>query len=149
MDTHTIYKGIKARLSSIAPVFYFVGQYTRGRDNTSYKVPAIYIEMPKGMATTFFRKIETARKAAIKIHLIGNAPYKNHDSTIQDSAIIEHNNMMLEIDKLLTGWSLRDDQNRLLTQQLIPTNNNLCNFQGLHVFSIKTYTADLFSYHLT
>lgn len=148
MDTYTIYKGIKQRLNPVAPVFYFIGQYAKGKDNTSYKVPAIYIEMPKYLPVTFFKKIKTARNAPVKIHLIGNAPYKNHDNTIQDSAIAEHNNYLEQIDKLLTGWALRDGEGRLLTQQFIPTNNSNTNFQGVHVFSVVTYNADLFSYNL-
>lgn len=147
MDTYIIYKGIKQRLISIAPVFYYIGQYTKGKDNTSYKVPAIYIEMPKFLPVTFFRRIKTARNAPVKIHLITNAPYKNHDNTIQDSAIAEHNTMLKEIDKTLTGWAVIDGEDRLLTQQLIPTNSNNLNFQGVQVFSVVTYNADMFSYN--
>jgi hypothetical protein len=149
MDIYKVYKGVKQHLSTIAPVFYYIGQYTKGKDNTTYKVPAIYIEMPKYLPITFFGKIKTARSAPIKIHLITNAPYKSHDNTIQDNALAEHNNMLNGIDKLMTGWALRDEQGKLLTQQFIPTNNNSINFQGLTVFSVVTYNADLFSYSLS
>jgi hypothetical protein len=146
MITYPIYKGIKQRLNSVAPCFYYLGQYLTGKDNTSYKVPAIYIEMPKNLSTTFYPgKIKAAKGAQVKIHLVCNAPYKNHDNTIQDSAIASHENMLNDIDKLMTGWVLKGTDQKLLTQQFIPIGANIGNFSGMHIFSVLTYTTELYS----
>src|SRR6266496_3912354 len=116
MNTFPIYKGIKQRLNSIAPCFYYLGQYLAGKDNTSYKVPAIYIEMPKYLPTTFYPgKLKAAKGALIKIHLINNAPYKHHDNIIQDSAIAAHENLLNSIDKLMSGWVLKGTDQKLFT----------------------------------
>lgn len=149
MNIFPIYKGIKLRLSSVAPCFYYLGQYLAGKDNTSYRVPAIYIEMPKYLTTTFNPgKIKVAKGAQVKIHLLTNAPYKNHDNVTQDSAIAAHENLLNEIDKLMTGFILKGTDQKLLTQQFTPVAANIGNFNGLHTFSILTYTTEFYSRHL-
>lgn len=144
MNTFTIYKGIKQRLTAVAPCFYYLGQYLKGKDNTSYIVPAIYIEMPKFLNITFFGKVRTAKGAQVKIHLVTNAPYKNQDNTVQDSAIAEHENKLKEMDGLMTGWSLKDNNQKLLTNQFIPVADNVGNFEGVKVYSVLTYTTEFY-----
>lgn len=148
MNTFTIYKLIKDRLKEIAPGFYYMGQYLKGKDNTSYVVPAIYIELPKYLPTTFERKVKVAKAAQIKIHLVTNAPYKNHDNVVQDSAIQEHQTKLNAIDKLMTGCVLKDAEERLISQQFIPVGTNAGNFEGLKVYSVLTYSVTLYSHHL-
>lgn len=149
MNTFPIYRGIKQRLNSVAPCFYYIGQYLTGKDNTSYKVPAIYIEMPKNLNTTFYLgKIKAAKGAQVKIHLVSNAPYKNHDNTIQDKVIAAHENLLNSIDKLMTGWVLKGTDQKLLTQQFIPVAANIGNFSGMYIFSVLSYDTELYSRNL-
>jgi hypothetical protein len=76
MFTYKVYKAMKLRLNGLAPIFYFIGQYNKGKDNTSYKVPAIYIETPKNNDLKFLgKKILTAKDARFKVHFISNAPF--------------------------------------------------------------------------
>lgn len=142
MNTYNIYKGIKTRLIAIAPVFYFIGQYLRGKDNTSYKVPAVYIEMPKNLQINYLHRQAVARNAEVKIHLISNAPFKNHDTGIQDNSLNDHQEMINEVCELLKHWALRNDQNKLLTQQFTLTNVNAMNFDGVKVWSILTFKTE-------
>ncbi|PZP41219.1 MAG: hypothetical protein DI598_18495, partial [Pseudopedobacter saltans] len=74
MFTYNVYKAIKDDLKDIAAVFWYIGQYTKGKTNTSYRVPAIYIEMPKDSTVRFWggRK-KVIKPAPIKIHYISNA----------------------------------------------------------------------------
>ena len=149
MNTFIIYKGIKQRLAVVAPGFYYLGQYLKGKDNTSYIVPAIYIEMPKFLPTDFQPgKVKIAKGAQVKIHLVTNAPYKNHENVVQDNAIQEHQDKLNDIDKLMTGWVLKNDQQKLLTQQFIPIGANVGNFEGVKIYSVLTYTTEFLSYHL-
>jgi hypothetical protein len=149
MFQYPIYKAIKARLGNTVPVFFYIGQYTKGKDNTSYKVPAIYIEMPKPTEIQFLsRKLVLAKGAVVKVHYISHAPFKSHDNTIQDSAIQAHENKVKEIDKLLNGWNATDANNKLLTEQLIPVNANMLNFSGENVASVIGYKTDMYSRHL-
>ena len=149
MNTFTIYKGIKQRVNSVAPCFYYLGQYLKGKDNTSYVVPAIYIEMPKYLSTDFFaQKLKVAKKAQVKIHLITNAPFKNTDTVPQDSALAEHQTKLDAVDKLLTGWNLKDSEQKLFTQQFIPVAASVMNYEGLKIYSVLTYTTEFYSRHL-
>lgn len=145
MNTFTIYKGIKQRLNAVAPCFYFLGQYLKAKDKTSYVVPAIYIEMPKGLTVTFFGKVRTCRGAQVKIHLVTNAVYKNHDTMVQDNAIAEHENKLKQLNELMTGWSLKDANQKLLTNQFVPVFDNIGNFDGVKLFSVITYTTEFYN----
>lgn len=145
MNTFTIYKGIKQRLSSIAPCFYFLGQYLKGKDNTSYVVPAIYIEMPKNLNVAYYNKVRTNKEAQVKIHLVTNAVYKNHDTMVQDSAIAEHENKLNLINDAMTGWSLTNPNQKLLTNQFVPVFDNVGNFDGVKLYSVLTYTTEFYN----
>jgi hypothetical protein len=142
MNTYNIYKGIKARLNVVAPVFYFIGQYLRGKDNTSYKVPALYIEMPKNLQINYFNRQAVARNAEVKIHLISNAPFKNHDTGVQDNSLNDHQAMIDEVCELLKHWALKNAENKLLTQQFTLTNVNAMYFDGMKVWSILTFKTE-------
>lgn len=145
MNTFTIYKGIKQRLSVLAPCFYFLGQYLKGKDNTSYVIPAIYIEMPKNLSVAFFGKLRGSRNAQVKIHLITNAVYKNHDTVVQDSAMAEHESKLKQIDALMTGWSLKDVNQKLITNQFIPVFDSVGYFDGVKLYSVITYTTEFYN----
>ncbi len=149
MLLYPIYKAIKQHLGTEVPVFFYLGQYTRGKDNTSYRVPAIYIEMPKDADLKFYgKKLLAAKNVPIKIHYISYAPFKSVDNTVQDTAIATHENKLKEIDKLMDGWNATNLEGKLLTQQLLPTNSNTLNFDGTNVYSIITYTTEIYSRHL-
>lgn len=145
MNTFTIYKGMKQRLSAVAPCFYFLGQYLKAKDKTSYVVPAIYIEMPKGLTIVFFGTVRTAKAAQVKIHLVTHAVYKNHDTMVQDSAIAEHENKLKQLNDLMTGWALKDASQKLLTNQFVPALDSVGNFDGVKLYSILTYTTELYN----
>lgn len=159
MFVYPIYKAIKQRLNApeapqaspalLGNVFFYINQYLPGKDNTSYKVPALYIEMPKNSNLQFYgRKLLAAKNAPIKIHYISYAPFKNHDNAVQDSAIAAHENTLREIDLLLNGWNVTDANGRLLTQQLIPTNAAIMQYIGDNLISVITYTTEIYSRHL-
>ncbi len=56
MNYFKVYKAIKSRLGSTVPVFFYTGQYQPGKEKTSYRVPAIYIELPKETPICFYGK---------------------------------------------------------------------------------------------
>lgn len=148
MFCYPVYKLLKEQLNTIAPVFYFIGQYTRGKDNTSYRLPAIYVEMPGTSNIQFWgRRAMAIKPAQIKIHYISHAPFKNHDNTVQDSAIAAHEAVITNIDFLLQGFIARDSDNNLLTQSLIPLGVDTLNFQDNCVYSVLTYTTEIYSRH--
>lgn len=157
MFLYPIYKAIKTRLTTITspsgvvggiPIFFFIGQYKKGKDNTSYAVPAIYIEMPKDTGLNFYPKNLMSAKAPIKIHYISYAPFKNHDNTAQEAAIEAHEQKLRDIDTLLTGWNVTDVTALKLTEQLIPGNANLLDFEDMTVTSIISYNTEIYSRHL-
>ena len=149
MNTYKIYKAIKSRLAAVAPGFYYLGQYLKKSDNSSYIVPAIYIEMPKLLDVKFEAgQVQVAKEVTVKIHLVTNAPHRTGETVYQDNDIQDHQAKLDALDKLMTGCVLRDDKERLLTQQFVPTGGDNMNFEGVKIFSVITYTTDLYSYHL-
>ena len=149
MLTYPIYKAMKLRLNGIAPIFYYMSQYQSGKDNTSYRVPAIYIETPKETALSFYgRRTQVAKDARFKIHYISDAPFKNHDNPVQDSAIAAHEEILKQIDTLITGWNLADTAGKLLTQQFLPVGASINNLVSTSIFSVIEYRTEVFSYHL-
>jgi len=150
MKVYPFYKAIKTRLGNTAPAFFFINQYAVGKQNTSYKVPAIYIETPKNLQLNFLgRKIQVAKNAEFKVHYISNAPFKNHDNTLQDSAINNHETVAQTIETLLAFWEAKDSNGKLLMQQLVPVGSNNAILMGEHVVSVLTFrTAEMYSYHL-
>lgn len=149
MFIYPIYKAIKTRLGPDVPVFFFIDQYKKGKDNTSYVVPAIYVEFPKDMRLDFYpRKLMTSKNVPIKIHYISHAPFKNHDNAIQEAAIAAHEDKLKDIDRLTNGWNVADIEGNKLTEQLIPGNASLLNFQDVYVISVITYPTEIYSRHL-
>lgn len=145
MINYSVYKALKVRLAGIAPIFYFIGQYAKGKDNTSYVVPAIYIQMPEANTLVFYGKKQLAAKnALIRIHYIHNAPFKNHDSVIQDSALAAHEAKVNAIYDKLTGWNATNEDESLLTQQLIPVGSAEMKFMGSHVVSVLTFRTEMY-----
>lgn len=149
MITQPHYKAIKACLAGTAPIFFYIGQYTVGKQNTSYKVPAIYIETPKNLKLNFLgRRIQVASGVDFKIHYISNAPFKNHDCTVQDSAIAAHENVVENIETLLSFWEAKDQANKLLMQQLVPVGNSGLLFMGENLVTVLTFRTEMYSYNL-
>lgn len=142
------YKALKDRLKTIAPVFKYIGQYQTGKDNISFTVPAIYIELPKPNTIQFLRKRAIAKGVQFKIHYISHAPFKNQDTAAQDLAIEQHEDKLKQIDRLVTGWSVKDGNGRLLTEQFVPVNGNMQNFLPQSVVSVIGYNTDVYSHHL-
>lgn len=145
-----IYKAIKLRLASLGvPVFFYIGQYTPGKDNTSYVVPVIYIEMPDENQLDFFgKKLMVAKNANVKIHYLSHAPFKNHDNAVQDAALELHETKVREIDVLLNGWNATNGNGKNLTEQLIPSGGRLMKFQRKSAITVVNYRTDLYSNHL-
>lgn len=149
MFTYPIYKAMKLRLNGIAPIFYYMGQYQRGKENTSYKVPAIYLEMPPTETLGFYgRKLLTAKDARFKVHYISDAPFTQADNPVQDSAIQAHETKMVDIDTLITGWNVTDQAGLLLTQQFIPVSSKLNQFMQSKIVSVIEYSTEVYSRHL-
>lgn len=145
MFIYPAYKEIKLHLNGIAPVFYFLEQYQKGKDNTSYAVPAIYIEMPKNSQVTFWgNKNKVIKPALINVHYVSNAPFKNHDSPVQDSFLMQHNNALNTIDGIMEKLVLRKADGSLLSQRFIQIGSNENNFIPQRVFSILNYSTELY-----
>ena len=146
------YLAIKKRLTDnqAVPVYFYIGQYLPGKDNTSYVVPAIYIEFPKDNGIDFFPTKRVVSKGVdIKVHYISYAPFKNHDNATQEAALSQHNAQLVVIDKLLTGWNaVENGGGKIITQQLIPTASSLLNFMDKAVVSVITYRTEVCSNHL-
>lgn len=145
MFIYPAYKALKQQLNSIAPVFYFLGQYNKGKDNTSYIVPALYIEMPKNARVKYWGKGKrTLSPAEIKLHYITNAPYKNHDNSVQDAAISVHSAGLKAIDDIMSNLVLRKEDGSLLTQRFINEVSDEMNYQDKKLFSILTYSTEIY-----
>lgn len=149
MFIYPVYKKIKQHLSSLGiPTFFYIGQYQPGKNNTSYLVPAIYIEMPKDVPVTVTHKITRSAVSQVKIHYISYAPFKAATTEVQETAIAEHENKLKAIDALLHNWNTVDgDEN--LTEQFVAGNNNvLLQYQGMTLFSVLGYSTRFLSRHL-
>ena len=160
MDVFIRYKAIKDRLigggqfseefadqfSNNAldiPVFWYTGQYQKGKDNVSYVAPAIYIEMPKNLKIDYFpRKRQVAKDAIIKIHILSVAPYKSVDSAVQDAAVEKHQALINNVHDLLNGFEIKDVNNNLLATQFILGNDNPMNYMGTFAFTILNYKSE-------
>lgn len=148
MFLYPIYKAIKAHLGPSVPVFFFIGQYLKGTGNTNYVVPAIYIELPKDLLVNFYPKKVMATKAPIKIHYISHAPFKNHDNDAQDAQLEAHDQKMKDIDTLINGWNVTDENGHKLTEQMVLANASLLNFTEMNLISVLSYNTEIYSRHL-
>ncbi|MDI3319142.1 hypothetical protein [Pinibacter soli] len=145
MFTYPIYKALKEQLKNIAPCFFFINQYLKSKDNTSYRVPAIYIELPKKCRVDSYAKgVKVLRKALVRVHIISYAPFKNADNSVQDGAIAEHQKLIANVQDLLDGKVVRNLNDELLTQQFILKEANEMNYQEMCVFSVFTYSTDIY-----
>jgi hypothetical protein len=149
-----VYKAIKNRLTpafadgTAIPVFFYISQYLPGKENTSYRVPAIYIDMPDDSKIEFLpRKIMHSKDALIKIHLVTYAPFKNHDDAVQDAAVLLHDSYLKQIDVLINGWfAIEGGVN--LTQQFLTKGGSFLQFKHMCLVSVLTYQTEIYSRHL-
>jgi hypothetical protein len=148
MNFYSIYKQIKQRLGEDIPVFFYVGQYLKGKDNTSYRVPAIYIEMPKLSNISYYGKVLAMKDSKVKIHVLHHAPFKNHENNTQDGAIELHDEKLKAIDKLLNGWNATDSTGNKITEQFITDGGEFMQFDGVTITSVLHYQTELYSRHL-
>lgn len=154
MFLYPLYTAIKEHLKTnlsgaTVPVFFYIGQYQKGKENTSYTIPAIYIELPKNMPLNFYpKKVMSAKGIEIKIHYISYAPFTNADNSQQEAAIAQHEARLKEIDKLTNGWVMKDIAGLNLTEQLISNNGSFLNFADKAVYSVMTYKTEVYSRHL-
>jgi hypothetical protein len=140
MLLYPLYKAIKQHLNGLGiQTFFYIKQYEPNKENTSYKVPAIYIEMPnyRGVSINYYgKKLKSAKDCVIKIHYISYAPFKNHTNTIQDNLLQEHSNTLKAIDVLLSSESMMNIE----TSEL--------NFMANCVVSVITYRCEAYLRHL-
>lgn len=145
MFTSPVYNKLKQLLSDIAPVFKFTGQYVKAKGNTSFIVPAIYVEMPKDTPVTYTgRGIKVMKPAVFKVHYISNAPFSQHDNTIQDAAINAHVAAVAVINKMMQGLVLKKQNGRLLTERFILTAASEEHYIDGHVISTYSYTTEVY-----
>ncbi len=143
MNTTPIYRAIRARLAAVQqPIFPFIGQYTKGKDNTAYKA-GIYIEIPKNLDVYNYGSVKSARDT-IRIHVLSNAPYKNHDNEVQDAAYDTHNAVLKAVEDLLQGWVIKDNLERLLTQQFVGNRDSMHNVLHMQIYSILGFTTEMY-----
>lgn len=150
MNLQPIYKAIKQRLNDLnVPVARYRGQYLTGKQNTSIKVPAIYIELPANARhVDMHNRLQAIPEAEIKVHVIGHAAYAIHDSPAQDAAVAAQEALQQAVDALLNGWHIQDSNSRLLSQQFINTGIEPAKVAQLAEAGVITYTTTLYSYHL-
>jgi hypothetical protein len=146
MDIFSKYKSIKTRLSSLGiPTFFYTGQYQTGKDNTSFVCPAIYIEMPKNLKIDYFPgKLQVAKDAEVKIHVLTSAPYKSQDNSIQDAALTLHNTKLNAMDSLLSGWEIKNNDGKLLASQFILSGENNHIYRGSSVASVHSFKSEFY-----
>jgi hypothetical protein len=157
MFLHNIYLALKQHLSAPAnltlagiPIFLYIGQYRPGKDNTSYSIPAIYIELPKdSKIKSYPKKVMSIKDVSFKIHYISYAPFKNADNAMQETAIAQHETILRAIDQALSEKVFKDVSGNNLTEQFLTQNVNLLNFLDKAVFSILDYKTEVYSQHLT
>lgn len=148
MFIYPIYKALKPHLTAVAPVFFYTGQYAAGKGNTVYRVPALYIEMPRDTASTYWgRGIRVIKNGLIKLHYISNAPFHQHDNTIQDSALQAHHAKLVQINNIIEGLALKNEHGRLLTQKFIAAGSSELKFTEGHVISVLSYRTELYNYY--
>lgn len=152
MLLYPLYKAIKQHLNGLGiQTFFFVKQYEPNKENTSYKVPAIYIEMPnyRGVGVNYYGKnLKTAKDCVVKIHYISYAPFKNHTNTIQDSLLEAHSNTLVEIDKLMDGYRAKSPANVLLSEAMMNIETSELNFMANCVVSVISYKCEAYLRHL-
>lgn len=150
MLIYPIYKAAKTALAPLATgTFFYLKQYEKSKDNTSYKVPALYIEMPLNAPMQYYGKqLISCKNLSIKVHYISHAPFKNHTNSIQDTALQNHANMLQQIDTLLNGLVLKDANNKILTEQLLLINVSELRFLQGCVVSVLSYTCEGYAKHL-
>lgn len=149
MLIHQTYTALKNILGTQIPVFYFINQYQKGQDNTSYKVPALYIQMPDSNNISFWgNHLVGAKNTQIKLHFISHAPFKNHHTAAQEAAIQAHVLKLITLDRLLNGTVLKNNNNIPITEELILTNTQELQFANNCIISVLTYNTTIYSRHL-
>jgi len=147
MNLLPVYRAIRARLRPIAPVYKYNGQYLPGKANTSYRVPAVYIEMPKPGNINYYPGGIKALKGIVTIHVITNAPFKNGEGDNGDNDADGHEELINEVKTLLDGWHAEVSGGvRILSQQLIPVNSELYTPISLHLISQIGYQSEFYAY---
>lgn len=150
MKIYPIYKSIKSRLTGIAPLFHYQGQYLRkvgtGTEQTSYRVPAIYIETPRNQPVTWWGgRIKCIPNAAFKLHIVSNAPHKANDANpVQDSALQAHDTIVSQAQQALQNAILKNADDQYLTGQLSETGTDNMRYEGPVVVTVLTFSADVY-----
>jgi hypothetical protein len=143
MVLYPLYKSTKAMLETLGiQCFFFLRQYETSKENTSYKVPAIYIEMPnyRGVAVQYYgKRSKFVNNLEIKIHYISYAPFKNHTNSIQDTALQQHHNKLIEINNLLEGFRPMNANNELLAEGFWTAETSEMNFMASCIVSVITF----------
>lgn len=144
MKTYAVYKGIKSHLNAIATTFYYTGQYSKEKGNTSYLSPAIYVEMPKNLQVDYFPAgVKIARKAEIRIHCLSNAPFSGQDNTQQDAAIQTHDAILADIMETLEGLEVKDSSGRVIATGLIHTGSVPLSYRSMYGVSVLVFQCEL------
>ena len=144
MILYPLYKAVKKQLEDTLGIqcFFFLKQYEPSKDNTSYKVPAIYIEMPnyRGVGVQYYgKKLKYVNNFEIKIHYISYAPFKNHTNSIQDTALLEHHNKLIAINNTLEGFQAKTPSGVLLSETMWTFETSELNFMANCVISVIGY----------
>jgi hypothetical protein len=126
----------------------YTGQYLPGKANTSYKSPALYIELPRDLQVRFYPNLRKAATGTIRIHYISPGPYQSHRPNAQALADAAHQAKLTQIGRLLTGYSPLDGQGRILCQQLIPGPHSAPIYQNNGIVSVIGFSAELYDYGL-
>lgn len=150
MLLYPLYKAIKQHLNSLGiQTFYYIKQYEPNNENTSYKVPAIYIEMPTNATINYYgKKLKSAKDCIIKIHYISYAPFKNHTNVVQDSLLQEHTNNLIDIDKLIDGFRAKNENNNDISEAMLNIETSELKFMANCVVSVLSYKCEAYLRHL-
>ena len=148
MNIYPVLQALIDTLAPLGPTLPYTGQYLPGKTNTSYKSPCLYVEMPRDLDVQFYPGRRKAAKANIKIHLISPGPYQTHRAGAQLEAEASHQTVLNEISRLLTGLSIQDNQQRLLTQQLIPAPETVKTYNNSDIISMVAFNTEIYDYVL-
>lgn len=143
MRVYSAFKALKARLQAKAPVFVYKGQYEKGKGNTSYVVPAIYIQMPGNFDIKHLPRAIYAQ-GQIAVHVVTNAPHGTSPGQQAEANLEAHETLMVEVSALLDGFQAKDSNDKLLMSQLIVQPSTLVQVKDGIAFSVLRYNSEIY-----
>ncbi len=144
MISISAYKATKAFLNGF-PVFWDNGQLKGGK--TLYKSKSVLIEPKKTNGKIkHFGKIMADRDYAVKVTAVSPAPWTDHDNSVQDNLLKEHENYAADVLLKLVDQEIKDEHGRLVLTAL-----TLASFAGPlfnegNAYTEMTFVCEAYDY---